>query len=527
MDPAVGTSTEDQSEAIRFLEAGAGRGAPAERIDTHGAMVFLIGQEAFKIKRAVKYDYMDLSTLEKRHALLDREFELNKSTAPTIYQNVVPLVRGSDGALALGGTGDVVEWVLRMTRFPKDAELACIAQDHGIDDDLAQRLGTSVADYHAAAPVRRLNAQTLISEILDELERVFATMKDAFGNDAAAFVAQARHTLTGRDGDLKQRSLQGHVRRCHGDLHLRNIVMIDGVPTPFDALEFDERLGTCDTLYDLAFLLMDLDHLGMTHAANQVLNAYVMHRTTDLTEAGLSLLPLYLAVRAAIRAMVVVQTSAVANGGIDKSSDARAYLSHALAYLAPPAPVLVAIGGFSGTGKTTIARAVAHAVGARPGAIHIRSDVMRKVLLHRDPLDRLGADGYSSEISDRTYEAIRRQARQVLGQGHSAILDAVHGNPQARHAAASVAEAAGCAFVGIWLDAPTGTRLERVASRGPDASDADAEVVRKQVDADPGVIDWHRIDTDQPMDDVTHAVSAILKSTIMADTPAQGGRNVG
>ncbi|WP_372837047.1 kinase, partial [Puniceibacterium confluentis] len=356
MEPVDGTKhrqttlSDDQSAAIQFLEGGAGRDATVERIDTHGALIFLIGQEAMKMKRAVKYDYMDLSTVEKRRALLKREYELNRDAAPSIYRGVLPLIRKADGSIAFGGSGEVLEWVLTMRRFPKEAELIHIAKHDGIGDDLTARLGAAVASYHAAAPVRPLDAHALIKEILDELDRVFDTMRTTVGQDAARFLAASRKMLSDRADHLGLRSLQGHVRRCHGDLHLRNIVMIEGVPTPIDALEFDERLGTCDTLYDLAFLLMDLDHLGMTHAANLVLNAYLSRATPDLSQTGLSLLPLYLSVRAAIRAMVDVQTAAVNDARKEMQADAKAYLAQALAYLAPPPPILVAIGGYSGTG---------------------------------------------------------------------------------------------------------------------------------------------------------------------------------
>lgn len=518
---------DDQSVAIAFLEGGAGRDAKVQRIDTHGAMIFLIGPEALKIKRAVKYDYMDLSTVEKRRALLEREYELNRDAAPSIYRGVLPLVRKADGTVGLGGAGEVLEWVLTMHRFPKEAELTHIAKHDCIGDDLAARLGTAIARYHDAAPVRRLDAHTLIAGILDELDRVFATMQRALGRDAARFLDASRKTLSHRAENLGQRSLQGHVRRCHGDLHLRNIVMIGGDPTPFDALEFDERLGTCDTLYDLAFLLMDLDHLGMAHAANLVLNAYLTHATPDLSQTGLSLLPLYLSIRAAIRAMVDVQTAALSDAGKELEADAQAYLAQALAYLAPPPPGLVAIGGLSGTGKTTIARAVAHRIGASPGAIHIRSDVVRKTLLHRDPLEHLGPDGYTSAITERTYGAIRDQAELILREGQAAILDAVHSNPDTRAAAQALATAAGCGFVGIWLDSPTRTRQNRVASRGPDASDADEAVVQAQDGADPGDITWHRVDADRPVEKVVESISETLAKSGFANPRNCGDKNVG
>lgn len=518
---------DDQSPAIQFLEGGAGRDATVERIDTHGAMIFLIGQDALKIKRAVKYDYMDLSTVEKRRALLEREYELNRTAAPSIYRGVLPIVRKADGTLSLGGTGKVLEWVLTMHRFPKEAELTQIAKQDGIGDDLAMQLGTAIARYHAAAPVKRLDAHALIGEILEELDRVFDTMHTTLGRDAARVLAASRRSLADRTGHLKQRSRQGHVRRCHGDLHLRNIVMIEGVPTPFDALEFDERLGTCDTLYDLAFLLMDLDHLGMARAANLVLNAYLSRARPDLSDTGLSLLPLYLSIRAAIRAMVDVQTAAVSAAGKEMEADARAYLAQALAYLLPAPPVLVAVGGYSGTGKTTVARAIAQRIGASPGAIHIRSDVTRKTLLHRNPLDHLGPEGYTPAITERTYTAIRDQAGRILREGHAVILDAVHSDPEARAAAEAVAAAAGCGFVGIWLHSPTRTRQTRVASRGPDASDADAAVVLAQDGADPGPITWHRINADQTLEAVVEAVSEILRTSGFANPGNCGDKNVG
>jgi len=517
----------DQTDVIRFLEGGAGSATPATRIDTHGALIFLIGDKAYKVKRAVKYDYMDLSTVKKRHDLLDREYALNQPTVPSIYDAVVPIVRRRDGSLALGGDGTAVEWVLVMHRFAPTAELINIAQQQGISDDLAQALGTAIARYHSAAPVRDIDAATLILEILDELGRVFGSISGDTAREGKAYVEQARTVWSNSQNALLQRSKGGHIRRCHGDLHLRNIVLIDGVPTPFDALEFDERLGTCDTLYDLAFLIMDLDHLGMRHAANLVLNAYLTATVEGFGNAGLSLLPLYLFIRAAIRAMVDLQTMQVANNRSGLRQDATVYLRQACAYLDPPKPSLVAIGGFSGTGKTTVARAVAHLIGAAPGAVHIRSDVLRKTLLHHDPMAPLPAAGYTPEITAQTYAAMRAQAAGVLAQGHSVLLDAVHSDPADRQAAQDLAENSGFAFLGIWLTSSTKTRLSRVSSRGPDASDADADVVRKQAVVDPGPVGWHHIDTDRSVNATVQSVTTLLAAFADKGAPIGGGTHVG
>lgn len=504
-------NTTGQDETIQFLSRGADTGLSAKRIDTHGAVVFLIGEQAFKIKRQVKYDYMDLSTLDKRHALLEREFELNHPTAPSIYREVIPLVRSASGDLSLGGPGEITEWVLSMNRFPEEAELTNIAKKAVINDSLADSLGRSVARYHDAAPIRQLDASVLIKEILEELDRVLTTMGSVFGDDAKAFVRRCLQTWNADLEHLANRSARGFVRRCHGDLHLRNIVMIDGIPTPFDALEFDERLGTCDTLYDLAFLLMDLEHLGMRHSANVVLNSYLEQDALGASNYGLRHLPLYLSIRAAIRAMVDVQSAEFSSDGEKMTKDARTYMRQALRYLDPARPMLVAIGGYSGTGKTTIARAVAHIIGAAPGAIITRSDVVRKTLLQCDPLERLGPEGYVQEVTARTYKAMRKQAGHILHQGHSVILDGVHGTSGTRHTAEEVAKSVGVPFCGFWLEAAVKARAARVTSRGPDASDADVHVVHRQSKADPGSIHWHQIDADQSTEAVVADVKEVLR----------------
>lgn len=511
----------DQAAVIDWFEDGAGSGLSARRIDTHGAMIFLTGKRAFKIKRSVIYDYMDLSSVEKRHALLLRELDLNSPTAPTIYDRVAAITRETDGTLVLDGNGEILEWVLLMNRFPAEHELTYIANHHGISDGLARDLGDSIAAYHAAAPAGDLDGFDLIVEIIDELERVFSKMSDAVQCRTAPLLERLRQAAHLRKNDLRHRSVGGHVRRCHGDLHLRNIVMIDGVPTPYDALEFDERLGTCDTLYDLAFLLMDLDHLGLDRAANGVLNAYLLGEAQDIAEAGLALLPLFLSVRAAIRAMVDLQTAAVTSDGADLAHDAKRYISQASEYLFPRSPVLVAIGGLSGTGKTTIARAIAHRIGARPGAIHLRTDVIRKALMGVGPRDRLGAEGYADKITTRTYGAMREAARKVLIQGHSVIIDAVHGSERDRRASERTAKDAGCAFCGIWLDAPTKVRTTRVEARQGDASDADAGVVARQASLETGPVHWHRVATDRPLAEAVAAVISVLQSPNCADRPRE------
>jgi uncharacterized protein len=319
-------------------------------------------------------------------------------------------------------------------------------------------------------------------------------MEDAFGVEAiSAFSASAERLVARLAPLLTRRSAEGHVRRCHSDLHLANLVLLDGRPVPFDALEFDERLGTCDTGYDVAFLLMDLHQRGLARQANLCLNAWLA-ATRDF--GALAPLPLFLAIRAAIRAMVAVQTARAI--GRPVPPEARAYLAAAAAYLAPPRPRLVAVGGLSGTGKTTVARLLAPALPPVPGAVHLRSDEARKVLLGVDPLVGLPAAAYAPEIGRKVYDRLLADAGTCLSAGQSVVLDATFLDPAKRAALDRLAREAGCGLTAVWLTAPPRTLMARVAAREGDASDADAGVVEAQLLRDPGEMSWTEIDADGP-----------------------------
>ena len=276
---------------------------------------------------------------------------------------------------------------------------------------------------------------------------------------------------------LDDRVRNGMVRRCHGDLHLRNICLIDGAPTLFDCVEFNDTLACIDVLYDLAFLLMDLDHRGMHPYSNLVFNRY-LSRTGELS--GLGILPLFLAARALIRAKVTgsaetSQEETAARAALRE--EARAYFEEGARYLAPVPPCLVAVGGLSGTGKTTLARQLAPNLGAAPGAVHLRSDVIRKELWGVGEHDRLPEEAYGPEVSERVYRTILDRTRQVLSGGCAVVADAVYARPGERGNLEVLADDLGVSFQGIWLSAQTDTLVVRVEERTADASDATESVV--------------------------------------------------
>ena len=309
-----------------------------------------------------------------------------------------------------------------------------------------------------------------------------------------AILDKWRAALAAADGVLETRKTTGKVRRCHGDLHLRNICLLDGKPTLFDCLEFSDALASIDILYDLAFLLMDLEHRGLANLANRVLNRY-LDRTGE--DDGLAAMPLFLSLRAGIRAHVTATAAArAANSSkqAEMADEARRYLDLADRLLEPRAVRLVAIGGLSGSGKSTLAAGLAPELGLRPGARVLRSDVTRKLMLGAAPETRLPAEAYTSVVTRRVYDALRRKATMALGGGYSVIIDAVSLTPAQRRSFAEIARKAGVRFSGIWLEAGADAMAERIRARRGDASDATPEVLAQQLRHDPGPMDWTRID---------------------------------
>jgi aminoglycoside phosphotransferase family enzyme/predicted kinase len=485
----------DQDEVLAFLEAGA-LGGPVERIDTHAAIVLLTGDRAFKLKRPVRYSFLDFTTLAQRERTLRHELELNRRTAPELYRRVLPVTRGP-GGLALDGDGEPVEWLLEMLRFPAEAQLDRVAAAQGLSDQLVDRLAEVVAASHASATPRLdKGGLAALREVADgNLEDLRAAVPAVFTAAAVRDLGTRTEAQLARHGPLlERRRAAGLVRHCHGDLHLANIVLLGDRPVLFDCVEFDDDLACIDVLYDLAFLLMDLIEKGHRAAAARLLNGW-LERTRD--HAALARLPLFLSLRAAIRAKVL---GLAAVGGADaEPAEARRYLTLAAAFLSPPAPILLAIGGGSGTGKTTLARALAPGLqGPAPGAVILRSDVIRKELFGRPATERLPAKAYTSGISTRVFATIAERAAACLAAGHSVIADAVYGQPEQRAGIEAVAAAVGVPFRSVWLDAPLAARLDRVTRRTGDASDADAVVVHRQAESiDNGAVHWRRIVADR------------------------------
>ncbi len=498
-------------------------GTPVTRVDTHAATVFLVGERALKLKRAVRFPFLDYSTLAKRKAACAAEIEVNRPFAPDIYRGIVPVTREADGRLALDGAGQPVEWLVDMRRFDETKTLDRVADAGGLDLALADRLARAAARAHAAAPV--VAAEPWIEALCAYVEQNDAALAEAPelfpAADVARLTSASRSALERLRPLLRARGAEGLVRRGHGDLHLGNVVLIGGEPVPFDAIEFDPLVAAGDVFYDLAFLLMDLWERGLAAAANVVLNRYLVETGRIEDFDALAALPLFLSLRAAIRAKVTLARIAYADetakGAV--ASAAQAYFRLALALLEPPAALLVCVGGLSGTGKSVLARALAPPLGPAPGAVVLRSDVERNRLFGAAETERLGAGAYAPEVTARVYAGLAEKARRATAAGHAAIIDAVFADPAERAAATRVAQANHVAFRGLFLIADRETRLARVGARAADASDADASIVLRQESYAVGELDWTVIDAaGSPEDTLARARAAIGEVT----SPAAG-----
>jgi len=484
---------DDQSEAIDFLSRGASFDQPDEaprRIDTHISIVFLVGDRVFKMKRALKLSFLDYSTLAERERFCRAEFELNRRTAPLLYRAVRRLTRTPDGGIEWDGDGALVEPVLEMARFADDALFDRLATDGQLTPALMIQLGDIIAEFHARAEITpAFGGRAGIAAVIADDHANLRAGCPPLDRAAVDGLRRAEEAALGQQAALLDaRQAQGKVRRCHGDLHLRNICLFDGKPTLFDCIEFSDEIACIDTLFDLAFLLMDLEHRGLRGLGNILFNRY-FDRSGEI--AGLAALPLLLSVRASIRAKVAVAALKVQK---DAAEQARAYLDLAARLLQPSLPRLVAIGGLSGSGKSTVAAGLAGAFAPAPGARHLRSDVLRKTMLQVAPETRLPPSAYTQATSERVYRTAREHAAAALAAGYSAIVDATFIDAGERAAMAAVANQAGVPFTALWLTAPDAVLLERVAQRRGDSSDADRAVLEQQLKADLGAMDWRKVD---------------------------------
>lgn len=463
----------EQETTAALLHALAGR----DPIETHISAVYVGSDTVWKLRKAVRLPFLDFTAPEARHRAALRELELNAPHAPGLYRDLAAVRRRADGSLALDGEGAAIDWVVRMARVPEGDFLDVVAARGGLDGALLDALGDAVATYLAAAPVIADADGLAVQAVMTEGNLRSARAAGLPADAVAPWERAMRAELARRADWLRARAAHGFVRRCHGDLHLGNLCLWQGRPVPFDAVEFDEAIATGDVAYDLAFLLMDLEHRAGRPAANRVLNRYVARSGDWALVAGL---PLFLAQKAMVRAHVEA-----ARG---RGAESLAYLAMSLGYLHPAPPVVVAVGGLMGTGKTTLARALAPELGPAPGALVLRSDEVRKRRRGVAPEQRLPDDAYGEAESRAVFAELHRAIAETAAAGHAAVADASYLDPAHRSAVATAAGAV--PFLGVWLQAPLPVLEARIAARQGDASDATVTVLRRAAASAQSPADW-------------------------------------
>jgi uncharacterized protein len=496
----------DQDAILAFL---AGQEPGCKRVDTHISIVFLGKDRVLKVKRAVQLPFLDFSTLEKRKHACEEELIVNRRFAPDLYRRIVPITQENNG-LEIGGKGPAIEWAVEMTRFDENKTFDHLARAGHISTELAETLAMTIRTTHQRAEISDGSSWLAsIAGIIDRNTQLFRNEAQLPRQLVDRLDADSKQRLADCRSLLQARASEGLVRRCHGDAHLGNITLIDGSPVLFDAIEFDPVIATTDILYDLAFPIMDFCRFSLTACANRLLNGYFQTAWRENARA-LRLLPLFLSMRAAIRSDVLFTKCRLSPDGDHDATDARAYFDLALRHLAPTKPSLIAIGGKSGTGKSVLARELAPLPSPLPGAILLRSDVIRKELFAVEPHVSLPPSAYTPEVTSRVYRTLFERSRQIVEQGFSVVVDAAFLTEAERNELSKTAKGINAKFHPVFLDAELDVRVNRIRSRKKDASDATAEIAAAQEDYDIGKIDWPIIDTSGTPEQTLERSNAVL-----------------
>lgn len=450
-------------------------GAAVKHIETHVSHVFLAGDFAYKIKKAVRFEFVDFSTLEARRMACYREIDVNARTAPDIYLEVVAVNTGN-GVLSLGPPSHPIEYAVKMHRFSQEGLFDRMAEEGRLTPRLLRGLADAAAGLHLSAGKFRSGAYVEDFEVtaIELLSRLRLAADD--GDTSASvstFALRIESELNNALAETRARQRHGAVRHVHGDLHLRNICTFRGHVRLFDAIEFEPKYSHIDILYDIAFALMDLLHRGQNGAAILVLSRY-LSATRDYS--GIDILRLFMTVRAGIRGLIALLGPSATGG-----AEARSYLDLGTHILDCPAPPrLIAVGGRSGTGKSTLAQALAPELAHAPDIVVIRADEVRKRMLGVAPETHLPRAAYTPEINARVYARLLKDAARVLENGATAVLDATFLRSDNRDALVELGSRLDVPVTGLWLFAPQDVLEDRLERRQGDASDADAAVLHHQ-----------------------------------------------
>lgn len=446
-------------------------------IQTHISWVFMAGSYAYKFKKHVDFGFLDFSTLEKRKHFCQRELELNRRISPAIYLGVHSVSRQGDH-YQLDGDGEVVDYCLKMHRFSQSDLLDERLKRGAFDAVWMDLLACDTASFHAgSASNSEIDHIALLRDhIARNLQAASCHTDAGLNRHTIHSLSQfADNTLTQLQSLLEARQSDGHIRHCHGDLHLKNIALINGYPRLFDCIEFNDDFSTIDTMSDVAFLIMDCDAHGRADLGMRFLSRY-LEFSGDY--GGLKLLPLYLFYRATVRGKVACLLADELEGESKalQTAEAANYFELALGYTGKRQNALFAIGGLSGSGKSHLALLGCEA----ERAIVIRSDATRK----RIASSYSDLDLYGRQMHSNTYHAMFEAAKVAIDTGYSVILDATFLHPDSRLHLNQLAESCSVPFHFFWLDIEESVLRARIEQRKlaeRDISDADLHVLELQL----------------------------------------------
>ena len=518
--------------------------APPDSVDlvqTHISYVLLAGDAVYKLKKPVRFVFLDFSTLERRRHFCHEEVRLNRRLAGDVYREVLAIVpRGGGFALAPADADGAVEYAVHMRRLPAERVLSHLLDAGAVDDALVDRIATRVAAFHAGADtnaeIARGGDPATIARLMDEdFAEVVALHGDTISAaDDAAIQHWCHARLRALDARLRRRQAAGRIRDGHGDLHAEHIYAlrtdtearaagaeagapgIDDALVIVDCIEFNPAFRHRDVAADIAFLAMDLEYHGRPDLAARLIATYgARSADPDLPE----LVPFYACQRAYIRGKVESLKSREAEVEPADAAAARAsairHFALALRYTWSDARVLVVVCGLSGSGKSTVAAALAE----RTGFTHLNSDRTRKALAGLRPTDRGGDELYTAERSAATYDALHAAARDAFAAGRGVILDGTFQRRAHRDRARTIADAAGAPVLFVecrTAEAEIRRRLAARAARDDDPSDADWEVYRRQRrNYEPVAADEPHVSVDstRPLVEVLAEIETALRAT--------------
>lgn len=462
---------------------------PIQLVQTHISYIFLTGDFAYKLKKPVNLGFLDFSTFAKRARFCKEELRLNAAIAPDIYLDVAAVYRHRDTYAVVpasfasqGNPDEIVEYLVRMRQFPQSALLSRCLERGDFTAERAAELGRVVARFHARAAtndyIRRFGAVSAIRQAIDDN---YEHTRQYIGSLQTADQFERTKAFSDRclqQSDLfAQRQHDDKIRECHGDLHLNNICFWRGQLHLFDRIEFNEPFRFVDVMYDVAFTVMDLDARDRRDLSTTFLNAY-LEASGDWE--GARVLPLYLCrqayVRAKVNSFTVDDSHLDSEGRAAAATDAKRYYRLADDYARPRSGSLTLVCGLSGAGKSTVGRAIAR----RLGAIHLRSDAIRKHLAGIG-IEQRGSDSlYTSAMSERTYDRLLALGSDLAARGYPVILDARYPQQARRLAAIATARERDLPLQIVHCTAPLEVLRDRLQHRRGDVSDATADLLTEQ-----------------------------------------------